>query len=177
MAAAELSPSLLVAAPVAPLTGAVVAGLFGKTIGRRGAHSVTILGVLVSFILSAMVLKAVAVDGARFNATVYEWMTVGDLKMEIGFLIDGLTAMMMAVVTFVSLMVHIYTIGYMEDDPGYQRFFSYISLFTFSMLMLVMSNNFLQLFFGWEAVGLVSYLLIGFWFKRPTAIFASLKAF
>src|SRR6185369_3557332 len=118
-----------------------------------------------------------AVDDARFNATIYEWMTVGTLKMEIGFLIDGLTAMMMAVVTFVSLMVHIYTIGYMEEDPGYQRFFSYISLFTFSMLMLVMSNNFLQLFFGWEAVGLVSYLLIGFWFKKPSAVFANMKAF
>ena len=120
--------------------------------------------------------------GARFNQTVYEWMVLGQpdarrLKMEIGFLVDGLTAVMMAVVTFVSLMVHIYTIGYMADDPGYQRFFSYISLFTFSMLMLVMSNNFLQLFFGWEAVGLVSYLLIGFWFKRPTAIFANMKAF
>jgi len=175
--AAELSPSLLVAVPLAPLIGAVVAGFFGRTIGRRGAHSVTILGVLVAFILSAMVLKAVAVDGARFNATVYEWMVVGGLKMEIGFLVDGLTAMMMAVVTFVSLMVHVYTIGYMEEDPGYQRFFSYISLFTFSMLMLVMSNNFLQLFFGWEAVGLVSYLLIGFWYTRPTAIFANLKAF
>ena len=128
----------------------------------------TILGVLVPFLISAWVLYAVAVDGARFNGTIYEWMRVGGLKMEVGFLIDGLTAMMMAVVTFVSLMVHVYTIGYMADDPGYQRFFSYISLFTFSMLMLVMSNNFLQLFFGWEAVGLVSYLLIGFWFTRPT---------
>ena len=146
----------------------MVAGFFGQAIGRRGAHTVTILGVLVSFIVSALVLKRVALDGARFNATVYEWMVLGGLKMEVGFLVDGLTAMMMAVVTFVSLMVHIYTIGYMEDDDGYQRFFSYISLFTFSMLMLVMSNNFLQLFFGWEAVGLVSYLLIGFWFKRPT---------
>ena len=136
---------------------------------------------VISFVISAWVLYAVAVDGARFNATVYEWMVVGGggrhLKMEIGFLVDGLTAMMMAVVTFVSLMVHIYTIGYMADDPGYQRFFSYISLFTFSMLMLVMSNNFLQLFFGWEAVGLVSYLLIGFWYTRPTAIFANMKAF
>jgi NADH-quinone oxidoreductase subunit L len=175
--AAELSPNLLVAVPVAPLIGAVLAGFFGSWIGRRGAHLVTILGVLVSFILSAMVLKSVAVDGARFNATIYEWMVIGGLKMEIGFLVDGLTAMMMCVVTFVSLMVHIYTIGYMEEDPGYQRFFSYISLFTFSMLMLVMSNNFLQLFFGWEAVGLVSYLLIGFWYTKPTAIFANLKAF
>ncbi|MEO5843262.1 MAG: NADH-quinone oxidoreductase subunit L [Caldimonas sp.] len=175
--ATTLSPALLTVVPMAPLVGAIVAGLFGKQIGRAGAHSVTILGVLVSFLISAWVLWAVAVDGARFNATIYEWMRVGTLKMEIGFLVDGLTAMMMAVVTFVSLMVHVYTIGYMADDPGYQRFFSYISLFTFSMLMLVMSNNFLQLFFGWEAVGLVSYLLIGFWFTRPTAIFANMKAF
>ncbi len=155
----------------------MLAGFFGKTIGRTGAHSVTILGVLIAFIISAMTLKSVAVDGARFNETVYEWMKVGGLKMEVGFLIDGLTAMMMCVVTFVSLMVHVYTIGYMEEDPGYQRFFSYISLFTFSMLMLVMSNNMLQLFFGWEAVGLVSYLLIGFWYTKPTAIFANMKAF
>src|SRR5450432_2341815 len=172
-----LSPALLVAVPLAPLIGAVVAGLFGKQVGRTGAHSITILGVFISFLISAWVLYAVAIDGARFNATIYEWMRVGPLKMEIGFLVDGLTAMMMCVVTFVSLMVHVYTIGYMADDPGYQRFFSYISLFTFSMLMLVMSNNFLQLFFGWEAVGLVSYLLIGFWFTRPTAIFANMKAF
>ena len=175
--ATSLSPALLVVVPMAPLVGSIVAGLFGRQIGRAGAHTVTTLGVLVSFLISTWVLYAVAVDGARFNATIYEWMRVGPLKMEIGFLIDGLTAMMMAVVTFVSLMVHVYTIGYMADDPGYQRFFSYISLFTFSMLMLVMSNNFLQLFFGWEAVGLVSYLLIGFWFTRPTAIFASMKAF
>ena len=168
---------MLVAVPLAPLVGAVVAGLFGKVVGRRGAHSVTILGVLIAFILSAITLKAVVLDGARFNATLYEWLVIGGLKMEVGFLVDGLTAMMMCVVTFVSLMVHIYTIGYMEEDPGYQRFFSYISLFTFSMLMLVMSNNFLQLFFGWEAVGLVSYLLIGFWFNKPTAIFANMKAF
>ena len=174
---AQLSQNMLLAVPLAPLVGAVVAGLFGKQVGRRGAHTVTILGVLIAFIISAMTLKAVAVDGARFNATVYEWMTLGALKMEIGFLVDGLTAMMMCVVTFVSLMVHIYTIGYMEEDPGYQRFFSYISLFTFSMLMLVMSNNMLQLFFGWEAVGLVSYLLIGFWFTRPSAVFANMKAF
>ncbi|MEO6897043.1 MAG: NADH-quinone oxidoreductase subunit L [Caldimonas sp.] len=172
-----LSPALLVAVPLAPLVGALVAGLFGKQVGRAGAHSVTILGVLVSFLISAWVLYAVAVEGARFNATIYEWMRVGPLRMEVGFLIDGLSAMMMCVVTFVSLMVHVYTIGYMADDPGYQRFFSYISLFTFSMLMLVMSNNFLQLFFGWEAVGLVSYLLIGFWFTRTSAIFASMKAF
>ena len=174
---ATLSPTLLLTAALAPLAGALVAGLAGGAIGRRGAHSVTILGVLISFICSAIVLKAVALDGARFNETIYEWMVIGGLKMEVGFLIDGLSAMMMCVVTFVSLMVHIYTIGYMEEDPGYQRFFAYISLFTFSMLMLVMSNNFLQLFFGWEAVGLVSYLLIGFWFKRPTAVFANMKAF
>jgi len=173
---ATISQNLLLVVPLAPLAGCLVAGFFGKAIGRRGAHTVTILGVLLSFIVSVMVLKQV-IDGARFNATVYDWMVLGGLKMEIGFLVDGLTAMMMAVVTFVSLMVHIYTIGYMEDDPGYQRFFAYISLFTFSMLMLVMSNNFLQLFFGWEAVGLVSYLLIGFWFKKPSAIFANLKAF
>ncbi|MCI1192898.1 NADH-quinone oxidoreductase subunit L [Calidifontimicrobium sp. SYSU G02091] len=175
--AAELNPNLLLAVPLAPLVGAVVAGLFGRAVGRRGAHTVTILGVAVAFVLSALVLKDVALHGARFDATIYEWMVVGGLKMEVGFLVDGLTAMMMCVVTFVSLMVHVYTIGYMADDPGYQRFFAYISLFTFSMLMLVMSNNFLQLFFGWEAVGLVSYLLIGFWYKRPSAIFANLKAF
>jgi NADH-quinone oxidoreductase subunit L len=177
-----LSASTLLAVPLAPLAGAVLAGILGTTfggnvIGRRTSHSLTILGVLIAFILSAMTLKSVAVDGARFNQTVYEWMVVGGLKMEIGFLVDGLTAMMMCVVTFVSLMVHIYTIGYMEEDDGYNRFFAYISLFTFSMLMLVMSNNLLQLFFGWEAVGLVSYLLIGFWFNKPTAIFANMKAF
>ncbi len=175
--AASISQNLLLTVPLAPLAGALVAGLFGKTVGRRGSHVVTILGVLVAFICSALVLKAVAVDGARFAGTVYEWAVVGALKMEVGFLVDGLTAMMMVVVTFVSLMVHVYTIGYMEGDPGYQRFFSYISLFTFSMLMLVMSNNFLQLFFGWEAVGLVSYLLIGFWYTKPTAVFANMKAF
>jgi len=177
MAAAQLSQNMLLVVPLGPLVGAIVAGLFGKAVGRRGAHSVAILGVLIAFIISAMTLKAVALDGARFNETIYTWMQLGGLKMEVGFLIDGLSAMMMCVVTFVSLMVHIYTIGYMEEDDGYQRFFSYISLFTFSMLMLVMSNNFLQLFFGWEAVGLVSYLLIGFWFTRPTAIFANMKAF
>jgi NADH-quinone oxidoreductase subunit L len=174
---AQLSQNTLLAVPLAPLVGAIVAGFFGKAVGRRGSHVVTILGVLIAFILSAQTLYSVAVDGARFNATVYEWMVLGPLKMEVGFLVDGLTAMMMCVVTFVSLMVHIYTIGYMEEDDGYQRFFSYISLFTFSMLMLVMSNNMLQLFFGWEAVGLVSYLLIGFWYKKPTAIFANMKAF
>ena len=174
--AAQLSQNLLLAVPLAPLVGAIAAGFFGKAIGRKGAHTVTILGVLVAFLISVSVLIDVIGD-ARFNATIYEWMVLGNLKMEVGFLVDGLTAMMMVVVTFVSLMVHIYTIGYMEEDPGYQRFFSYISLFTFSMLMLVMSNNFLQLFFGWEAVGLVSYLLIGFWYKKPTAIFANMKAF
>jgi len=179
---ATLSASTLLAVPLAPLVGSVLAGLFGTKfggnhIGRKVTHSLTILGVAIAFVLSAMTLYSVVVDGARFNATIYEWMTVGKLKMEIGFLIDGLTAMMMCVVTFVSLMVHIYTIGYMEEDEGYNRFFAYISLFTFSMLMLVMSNNMLQLFFGWEAVGLVSYLLIGFWYNRPTAIFANMKAF
>ncbi|KRD26914.1 NADH:ubiquinone oxidoreductase subunit L [Acidovorax sp. Root267] len=168
--------------PLAPLAGALLAGIFGTTfggnwIGRRLSHTLTILGVLVAFVLSAMTLKSVALDGARFNETLYTWMVVGGLNMEVGFLIDSLTAMMMVVVTFVSLMVHIYTIGYMEEDDGYNRFFAYISLFTFSMLMLVMSNNLLQLFFGWEAVGLVSYLLIGFWFNKPTAIFANMKAF
>jgi NADH-quinone oxidoreductase subunit L len=174
--AATLSQNLLVTAAFAPLVGAIIAGFFGKQVGRAGAHWATILGVAVAFVASALTLKDV-IGGARFNATIYEWMVLGGLKMEIGFMVDGLTAMMMCVVTFVSLMVHIYTIGYMEEDDGYQRFFSYISLFTFSMLMLVMSNNFLQLFFGWEAVGLVSYLLIGFWYKKPTAIFANMKAF
>ncbi|WP_332776388.1 NADH-quinone oxidoreductase subunit L [Polaromonas sp.] len=177
-----LSASALLAVPMAPLVGCLLAGILGTSfggnwIGRRLSHTLTILGVLIAFVLSAMTLKSVALDGARFNETIYTWMVVGGLKMEIGFLIDGLTAMMMCVVTFVSLMVHIYTIGYMEEDEGYNRFFAYISLFTFSMLMLVMSNNMLQLFFGWEAVGLVSYLLIGFWFNRPSAIFANMKAF
>ena len=179
---ATLSASTLLAVPMAPLLGAVLAGVFGtalggNVIGRRLSHSMTILGVLVAFILSALTLQSVVNDGARFNETLYTWMVVGGLKMEVGFLVDGLTAMMMCVVTFVSLMVHIYTIGYMKEDEGYNRFFGYISLFTFSMLMLVMSNNMLQLFFGWEAVGLVSYLLIGFWFNKPTAIFANMKAF
>jgi NADH-quinone oxidoreductase subunit L len=177
-----LSASTLLAVPLAPLAGSALAGIFGTAfggnrIGRRLSHTLTILGVLVAFVLSAMTLKSVALEGARFNETIYTWMVVGGLKMEVGFLIDSLTAMMMCVVTFVSLMVHIYTIGYMEEDEGYNRFFSYISLFTFSMLMLVMSNNLLQLFFGWEAVGLVSYLLIGFWFNKQTAIFANMKAF
>jgi NADH-quinone oxidoreductase subunit L len=176
-----LSASTLLAVPLAPLAGALIAGILGTTfggnvIGRRASHTATILGVLVAFVLSVSTLMDV-IDGARFNATIYEWMQIGSLKMEIGFMIDGLTAMMMCVVTFVSLMVHLYTIGYMEEDAGYNRFFAYISLFTFSMLMLVMSNNLLQLFFGWEAVGLVSYLLIGFWYNKPTAIFANMKAF
>ncbi|MFO1321290.1 MAG: NADH-quinone oxidoreductase subunit L [Burkholderiales bacterium] len=168
--------SLYLLIPLAPLAGAILAGLFGRMIGRAGAHTVTILGVLVSFVASVLVFQDV-MAGHTFNGSVYTWMVSGDVKMEVGFLVDTLTATMMLVVTFVSLMVHVYTIGYMADDPGYQRFFSYISLFTFSMLMLVMSNNFLQLFFGWEAVGLVSYLLIGFWYTRPTAIYANLKAF
>ena len=177
-----LNATTLLAVPMAPLVGAVLAGILGTQfggnwIGRRITHTLTILGVLIAFILSASTLKSVAIDGARFNETLYTWMTVGDLKMEVGFMVDGLTAMMMCVVTFVSLMVHIYTIGYMDEDEGYNRFFAYISLFTFSMLMLVMSNNMLQLFFGWEAVGLVSYLLIGFWYNKPTAIFANMKAF
>ncbi|WP_293659935.1 NADH-quinone oxidoreductase subunit L [Rhodoferax sp. OV413] len=177
-----LSASMLLAVPLAPLAGAVLAGVFGTKfggnwIGRRVSHSATILGVFIAFVLSVITLDAVVNDGARFNETIYTWMVVGGLKMEVGFLIDSLTAMMMCVVTFVSLMVHLYTVGYMEEDEGYNRFFSYISLFTFSMLMLVMSNNLLQLFFGWEAVGLVSYLLIGFWFNKPTAIFANMKAF
>jgi len=163
---------------LAPLVGAVIAGLFGKKIGRAGAHWVTTLGVAVSFALSVFVFNDVIVEGAAvFNGTVYTWAVSDGIQFEVGFLIDSLTAVMLVVVTFVSLMVHIYTIGYMRDDDGYQRFFSYISLFTFSMLMLVMANNFMQLFFGWEAVGLVSYLLIGFWFKRETAIYANLKAF
>ena len=173
---------MLLAVPLAPLAGSVLAGIFGTAFGgnkfgRGVSHSLTILGVLLSFVLSALVFQSVVYDGARFDATIYEWMEIGGVKMEIGFLIDSITAMMMCVVTFVSLMVHIYTIGYMAEDEGYNRFFSYISLFTFSMLMLVMSNNLLQLFFGWEAVGLVSYLLIGFYFKKPTATFANMKAF
>jgi NADH-quinone oxidoreductase subunit L len=168
--------ALYLLVPLAPLAGAIVAGLFGRAIGRAGAHSVTILGVLASFLASCWILADV-LQGNTFNGSVYTWLTSGGVRLEIGFLIDRLTALMMVVVTFVSLMVHVYTIGYMAEDPGYQRFFAYISLFTFSMLMLVMANNFLQLFFGWEAVGLVSYLLIGFWYTRPTAIHANLKAF
>ena len=163
---------------LAPLLGALIAGLWGRRIGRAGAHWVATLSVGVSFLLSLLVLKHLVVDGAEpFNGSVYTWMVVEGMRLEIGFLVDNLTAVMMTTVSFVSLMVHIYTIGYMHDDDGYQRFFSYIALFTFAMLMLVMSNNFLQLFFGWEGVGLVSYLLIGFWYKRPSATFAGLKAF
>src|SRR5688500_15950774 len=162
--------------PFAPLLGAIVAGLFGRQIGRVGAHSVTIFAVLLSFLCSCVVFYDV-LQGNSFNGPVYTWLTMGDTRLEIGFLIDRLTTLMMVVVTFVSLMVHVYTIGYMAEDPGYQRFFAYISLFTFSMLMLVMANNFLQLFFGWEAVGLVSYLLIGFWYTRESAVYANLKAF
>jgi NADH-quinone oxidoreductase subunit L len=162
--------------PLAPLVGAIIAGLFCRLIPRWVAHTATILGVTIAFIGSCFVFRDV-MAGNTFNGPVYQWLTTGDYKFQVGFLIDQLTVTMMLVVTFVSLMVHIYTIGYMQEDPGYNRFFSYISLFTFSMLMLVMSNNFMQLFFGWEAVGLVSYLLIGFWYTRPTAIFANMKAF
>ncbi|MEO0345991.1 MAG: NADH-quinone oxidoreductase subunit L [Pseudomonadota bacterium] len=162
---------------LAPLLASIIAGLGGRFIGRTASHLVTIGGVGLSCALSFLVFKHHLLGGIPENYSVYTWAVVDGLSMEVGFLIDRLTAMMMLVVTFVSLMVHIYTIGYMKDDPGYQRFFSYISLFTFAMLMLVMSNNFLQLFFGWEAVGLVSYLLIGFWYKKPTAILANLKAF
>jgi NADH-quinone oxidoreductase subunit L len=176
-----LNPNLLLAVPLAPLAGSAIAGLlgtkfFGNVVGRKVSHTATILGVLIAFLISFQTLMAV-LDGATYNGSVYRWMTVAGINLEVGFQIDSLTAMMMCVVTFVSLMVHVYTIGYMKDDEGYNRFFSYISLFTFSMLMLVMANNFLQLFFGWEAVGLVSYLLIGFWYKRPTAIVANMKAF
>ncbi len=168
---------IYLAIPLFCLAGALLAGLLGWKIGRVGAHSVTILGVAVAFVLSAFVVLPDVLAGNRFNGPVYTWGVSGGIPLEIGFLIDPLTALMMAVVTFVSLCVHVYTVGYMRDDPGYQRFFSYIALFTFSMLMLVMSNNFLQLFFGWEAVGLMSYLLIGFWYTRASATHAQLKAF
>ena len=174
----ELSTSILLTIALAPLVGCLLAGFFGRFIGRAGSHTVTTLGVALACGLSIYVLYQLTAGGAPvYNQNIYTWFEIGQYSAHVGFLIDRLTAMMMVVVTFVSLLVHIYTIGYMHEDPGYQRFFSYISLFTFSMLMLVMSNNFMQLFFGWEAVGLVSYLLIGFWFKRPTAIFANLKAF
>ena len=174
----SISTSILLLIALAPLAGCLLAGFLGKQIGRVGAHSVTILGLLISCGLSFYVLYQVTAGGAPvYNHDLYTWFEIGRFHASVGFMVDRLTAIMMVVVSFVSLLVHVYTIGYMADDPGYQRFFSYISLFTFSMLMLVMSNNFLQLFFGWEAVGLVSYLLIGFWYKRPTAIFANLKAF
>ena len=178
----SLSSSLLLVIALAPLLGAIITGLFGtgfvgRSVSRRASHIITIILVAVSFFGSAYVLYQVAFNAAYYNDTIYTWSLIGTRVAEVGFLVDGLTALMMVVVTSVSLMVHIYTIGYMADDPGYQRFFSYISLFTFSMLMLVMANNMLQLFFGWEAVGLVSYLLIGFWYTRPTAIFANMKAF
>lgn len=169
--------TLYILTPLAPLFGAIAAGFFGKQLGRVNSHRITIAGVAIAFLLSLLALRDNVANGTVFDETIYTWMTSGGLKFEVGFLVDRLTVVMMTVVTSVSLMVHIYTIGYMHDDPGYQRFFSYISLFTFAMLMLVMSNNYLQLFFGWEAVGLVSYLLIGFWYKKPTAIFANLKAF
>jgi NADH-quinone oxidoreductase subunit L len=170
--------TILILVPLLPLAAAAVAGLLRNQVGRAGAHWVTILGVAVSFALSAYVLYLQMYEGlGTQNISVYTWMVADGITFEVGFLIDHLTALMMVVVSFVSFMVHIYTIGYMADDPGYQRFFSYIALFTFSMLMLVMSNNFLQLFFGWEAVGLVSYLLIGFWFDRESAVYAGLKAF
>ncbi|MGA9342012.1 MAG: NADH-quinone oxidoreductase subunit L [Rhodanobacteraceae bacterium] len=174
----QISQNILLAIVVAPLIGAVIAGLFGRQVGRRGAAAVAIVGVAISCALSFYVFWQLVWGGSPvFNANVYTWFEVGQISAHVGFLVDRLTALMLVVVTFVSLMVHVYTIGYMADDPGYQRFFAYIALFTFSMLMLVMANNFLQLFFGWEAVGLVSYLLIGFWFDRPSATFASLKAF
>ncbi|HUK02002.1 MAG TPA: NADH-quinone oxidoreductase subunit L [Steroidobacteraceae bacterium] len=173
-----MNPHVLIAIPLLPLVAAVIAGLFGRLIGRVGAHCLTIAAVGISCVLSLSVLKAIYWDGVpTFDGPVYNWLVTEGVPIQVGFLIDRLTALMMVVVTFVSLCVHVYTIGYMHDDPGYQRFFSYISLFTFSMLMLVMSNNFMQLFFGWEAVGVVSYLLIGFWYTRPSAIFANLKAF
>jgi len=172
-----MTQNLLLSIALAPLIGSIIAGLFGKQVGKEWSHRAAIAGVAIAFILSAWVLKLVVVDGQTYNQQVYQWLQVGSLSLEVGFMVDALTAMMMVVVTFVSLMVHIYTIGYMHDDDGYARFFSYISLFTFAMLMLVMANNFMQLFFGWEAVGLVSYLLIGFWYKKPTAIYANLKAF
>jgi NADH-quinone oxidoreductase subunit L len=173
-----LSKTLLIWIPMAPLLAAMLAGLLCRVIPRAVAHSVTIAGVLASFVMSCLVANQVFFhDAPVFNETIYQWLVSDGVGMQVGFLVDQLTALMMVVVTFVSLCVHVYTIGYMHDDPGYNRFFSYISLFTFSMLMLVMANNFMQLFFGWEAVGLVSYLLIGFWYTRPTAIFANMKAF
>src|ERR1700744_318320 len=173
----QLSTSILLIIALAPLVGCLLAGFLGRFIGRAGSHTATILGVAISCALSIHVLYQMCNGAEVYNQNLYTWFEIGKFSASVGFMIDKLSAMMMVVVTFVSLLVHIYTIGYMAEDPSYQRFFSYISLFTFSMLVLVMSNNFMQLFFGWEAVGLVSYLLIGFWFKRPTAIFANLKAF
>ncbi|KRE87356.1 NADH:ubiquinone oxidoreductase subunit L [Rhodanobacter sp. Soil772] len=174
----QLSTSILLIIALAPLVGCVLAGFLGRFLGRAGSHTVTILGVAVSCALSFLVLYQLTLGGAvEYNQNIYTWFQIGPFNASVGFMVDRLTAMMLVVVSFVSLLVHVYTIGYMADDDGYTRFFSYISLFTFSMFMLVMSNNFMQLFFGWEAVGLVSYLLIGFWYKRPTAIFANLKAF
>ena len=174
----SLSTTILLVIALAPLVGCLLAGFFAKFIGRVGAHSVTILGLLISCGLSFYVLYQLTLGGAaEYNQNLYTWFQVGHINASVGFMVDRLTAMMLVVVSFVSLLVHVYTIGYMADDDGYTRFFSYISLFTFSMFMLVMANNFMQLFFGWEAVGLVSYLLIGFWYKRPTAIFANFKAF
>ena len=174
----ENMENIYLAIVLSPLIGSVIAGLFGKIIGRGGAHWVTIIGVGIATLLSLIVYKHIVIDGNEaYEATIYTWLSSGSLSLQVGFLIDNLSATMMVVVTFVSWMIHIYTIGYMHDDPGYQRFFSYISLFTFAMLMLVMANNFMQLFFGWEGVGLLSYLLIGFWYKRESAIFANLKAF
>jgi len=172
-----MTENLLLTLALAPLLGSILAGFFGNKIGKTWSHRAAILGVGIAFVLSTWVLKLVVIDGQTYNEQVYQWLQAGSLSLEVGFMVDALTAMMMVVVTFVSLMVHIYTIGYMHDDDGYSRFFSYISLFTFSMLILVMANNFMQLFFGWEAVGLVSYLLIGFWYKKSTAIYANLKAF
>src|SRR6204780_1559686 len=173
-----MNPQVLIAIVLLPLAAAVLAGLLGRRIGRVGAHTVAIAGVALSCVLSLHVLRQIYWQGVpAYDAPVYTWLVSDGVSMQVGFLIDRLSALMMAVVTFVSLCGHVYTIGYMSDDPGYQRFFAYISLFTFSMLMLVMANNFMQLFFGWEAVGVVSYLLIGFWYTRPSAIAASLKAF
>ncbi|RUM82890.1 MAG: NADH-quinone oxidoreductase subunit L, partial [Candidatus Thioglobus sp.] len=161
-----------------PLLGAIIAGFFGSMLGRTATHTITILGVLVSTVLALVVFNHhVLEQGAVFNQNLYTWMQIGSLNVSVGFLVDNLTSVMLVVVSFVSLMVHIYTVGYMHDDDGYTKFFSYISLFTFSMFMLVMSNNFMQLFFGWEAVGLVSYLLIGFWHHKESAVEANLKAF
>ena len=178
---AQLNIHLLLVALFAPLAGALVAGLMGSLFGghmirRRTSKAVTVTGVAVSFACSLLTLVDV-MNGARFDGDVYTWMTVGDTTFGIGFMIDSLSAMMMALVTFISLLVHIYSMGYMENDDNVSRFFSYISLFTFAMLSLVMGNNFIQLFFGWEAVGVMSYLLIGFWLEKPTAVSAGLKAF